>query len=108
VTLMLLLSTPFWTQALLRTFHDAGTQAAMHKVLMWLSPLALVALPFEGIDLATLPRMYGIMNGPLVPYPPGAWAVVVGYGVLAGVLFGLGRVAEEVRVEREPSESVAE
>jgi len=80
-----LVSVPFWTQAALAHLSPTAWKTAAHHALTWLSPLVLLTQPFAEIDLATVGRMYEILQGPVLPYPPHIGAAVVAYGVLAGL-----------------------
>ena len=80
-----LVSVPFWTQAALAGLPPSGWKTAAHHVLTWLSPLVLLTQAFAEIDLGTVGRMYEILQGPVLPYPPHIGAAVLAYGVLAGL-----------------------
>jgi len=87
VLTLLLVSLPLWSMPALDLLGDSSARGMLHNLVTWFSPLALIGLPFAGFDLATTGCMYSVMRGPVVPYPPAAWMVVLTYTALAGVAF---------------------
>ncbi len=92
VLTLLLVSLPLWSMPMLDMLDDSSWRSMLHHLVTWFSPLALIGLPFEGFDLATTGCMYSVMRGPVVPYPPGAWMVIMAYVSLAGLAFAVGSV----------------
>lgn len=95
--LLVLLAMPWLTQPLLAYGGGEAARSVLRGGLTALSPLALASLPFSGYDFATLPGMYFVMKGPLIPYPPGVGVTIAGYAVASAMLLCVGYALRYLR-----------